>query len=49
MQTQANFIVEIDNTKNYSHDIVVNYNSVNITNGYHRLNRIQTLLDLLRK
>lgn len=44
MQTQANFIVEIDNTKNYSHDIVVNYNSVNITNGYHRLNRIQTLL-----
>lgn len=44
MQTQANFIVEIDNTKNYSHDIVVNYNSVNITNGYHRLNRTQTLL-----
>lgn len=44
MQTQANFIVEIDNAKNYSHDIVVNYNSVNITNGYHRLNRTQTLL-----
>ncbi len=44
MGKQPHFIVEVDKTKSYSNDIIVNYNSINTTNGYHRLNRIQTLL-----